>query len=832
VSRIRAHLNSHRLLYLVVVPVATVVRLFNINAHALWYDEGNSIMAAERLFEPGLFTQGLVATDPILWAVLLRGWTTVDDAELWLKMLPMLLSILSVVAAYFAAHRFFADSARATYVALLMALSPFHVYYARELRPYALYALTSFMAFYYFARLRDNERDRTATVGYVLTAAATLYAHYIGLFWIVSLSVAGLAVWWGAWRRIVRWIGLNAVVSLLCIPGLWCFLVAARLIYSGDWILPHPGLKSPIITVKNMVVGYTSLRPLYITAALVAAGLVFTALVKLARRRAFSPMAVLLIMAGLMPASIFFLSSFTQSSSYIGRNLTPNMLPFFMLICIGTIGWRPELPGRFRWARMALAAVPLALMSAGLPSMWADDIHPAYHQRPGVRYKIDNRAAAEYIDARWQIGDVVGHASHVTLPSMRYYLSQEHAGKYVVLTEYDTRGVLSGYPLRDAWLKSGLYPEHIQSYMADRSAKRLWLVVSWWEPFAREDPPERMLAWCDAHLPLLDHIAFRGIDLYLYDAEIGGTERRTARIVDGEGPVDVYPSAGQRGRRGAPRPVPAAHQGGWADGTTVYFDGSIPDMGDQQEHIRCVVRPETAGVHTYEYTVYDTAQLVEVTSFTRRRPDSDIWRINAMVNISPPPTFSPDTCMSVFLDKDQPAEDDVIERKMFVEPGLYDVFVQIVLEGLQENEHRAWLNVEVDGRKMAPFNSNIHGINFGWYWVRLGSVALGGIRPYVATMGTARPDHLSRAYLDIDKFALVPAVSDTPETSEPRLATPPVVASGTVTAVTESPASFRVPLQPHAGRAGQIDVFIVDTATRHEYRLFFLYGTSDTENSD
>jgi len=818
---------------LVVVPVATVVRLLNINAHAIWYDEGNSIIVAKRLFEPGLFTQGLVATDPILWAALLRAWYTVSDAELWLKMLPMLLSVLSVVAAYFAARRFFSDSARATYVALLIALSPFHVYYGRELRTYALYALTSFMAFYYFTRLRDNERDRTASVGYVLTAAATLYAHYIGLFWIVALFVAGVAVWWGAWRHIVRWIGLNAVTGILCMPGLLCLLVATRVIRKAEWVFPCPGLKSPIITVKNMIVGYTSLRSLYITAALVAAGLVFAALVKLARRRAFSPMAVLLITAGLMPALIFFLSYFTQSSSYIGRNLTPNMLPFFMLICIGTIGCRPEPSRRFRWAQTALAAVPLALMSAGLPSMWADDIHPAHHQRPGVRYKIDNRAVAEYIEAGWQNGDVIGHASHVTLPSMRYYLSQERAGKYVVLTENDARGVLSGYPLRDAWLKSGLYPQRIERCLAETSAKRLWMVVSWWEPFTREHPPERMLAWCDAHLPLIEHKAFRGIDLYLFDAEIGGTVRRTARIVDGQSPVDVYPSAEQPARWEVPAPVPAVHQGGWADGTTVYFDGPLPAASDRQEQVRCIVRPETAGVHTYEYTVYETAQLVETTSFIRQRPDSDLWRINVVWNVSPPPLFFPDTCISAFLDNDQPAQDNLLERKITVEPGQYDVFVHALVEGLPINEHRLRMNVDVDGRKMAPFNSNIPGIDGGWYWVRLGSVSLRGAQPHVVTMSVTKPDNMSKeAYLDMDKFALVPGVGDTSETSEPRLATPPVVASGTVTAAIESPASFRVPVQPYPGRTGQIDVFVVDTATRHEYRIFFLYGMSDAGNGD
>ncbi len=491
VNRIRAHLNSHGLLYFIVVPVATLLRLLNINAHALWYDEGNSIMAAERLFEPGLFTQGLVATDPILWTIFLRGWYMVSHAELWLRMLPMLLSVLSVAAAYFAARRFFGDSARAVYVALLVALSPFHVYYARELRTYALYALTSFMAFYYFARLRDNERGRHATVGYVLTVTATFYAHYLGIFWIVALSVAGMAQWWGAWRRVGRWIAVNAVAALLCAPGLWCLLAALKVIYkSPEWVLPRPGLRSPIITVKNMIVAFTPLRPLYITAAAIAVILVLTALVRLARRRAFRTLAVLLVTAVLTPMSIFVLSYCSQTSSYIDRYFTPTMLPFFMLICVGAIGHRLEPSGRFRWMRTVLAAAPLAVMSAGLPSVWTDDIHPAHIHRPGVRYKIDNRAAAEYIDAGWQNGDVIGHASHVTLPPMRYYMERERAGKYLILTEDDTRGVVSGYPLRDAWLKSGLLPERIQHYMGDRSAKRLWLVVSWWEPFAREEPPD------------------------------------------------------------------------------------------------------------------------------------------------------------------------------------------------------------------------------------------------------------------------------------------------------------------------------------------------------
>jgi len=824
-DRAVVHLESHRALYTVVVPVAVLVRSLYVNAHGFWFDESNSVHIARRFFEPGLFTRGLVGPESILWLGLVRVWLALSDAELWLKMMPLLLSVLSVVAAYYAARRFLGDSVRAVYVALMVAVSPFHVYYACELRTFALYALTGFTAFYYFARLLDNERDRTALVGYVLAVTATFYAHYIGLLWAVALGLAYAAAVWGDWRRIGRWLAVNTVVAAVCAPGLWCFLAAARLIYSGQWVLPRPGWKSPAITVKNMVVGFTAARPLYLAATVVAVILVLTAMVRTMRSRAYRRLIVLLITAGLMPATIFVLSYFGRASSYLDRYFTPAMLPLYMLFCIGAMGYGPEGMRRFRRTRIVFAAIPVAVMSAGIPSVWRDAIHPAIRHRPGVRYKIDNRAVAEYINAHLQTGDAIGHASHVTLQPMRYYLP-EHAGKYVVLTEADRRGLVSSYPVREIWMKAGMYPERIERYLDETEAVRLWLVVSWWEPFAREDPPERMLAWCDGHLPMLDHAAFRGIDLYLYDTDIGGTARRAARILDGAGPVDVYPSGKTASRVTEPARVPRQHQGGWSSGTTVYFDQPPRQPMSAGQDTRVVVRPETDGVHTYQYVVYHTAQLVEAVSFVKEQPSSDLWRINVVYNPSPPPprTF-PDTCLSVALDKEMPAANDIVARELAVPPGSYDVFVRALLEGLARNEHRVALHVALDERKLPRFDCNIPGIEARWDWVRLGSAEIDGPGPHRVTMSVTNPGNLPVAYLDIDKLALVAAGTKSADLPTPGVAAPPVLAQGSVSATRDSPATIALPMNLSVDESGQIDVFVVDTATRHEYRLFFRLGT-------
>jgi len=812
-NRVSKHLNAHGIFYATILPVAIVARLIFLNAHGFWFDEGNSIQLARRFLEPGLFTRGTAGPESPLWIGLLWLWLGLNETELWLKLLPAALSILSVAAAYFAVHRFFGSLGHALYVALLVALSPFCVYYARELRTFSLYALTGFTCFYYFTRLLENEKDRTANIGYVLAATATFYAHYFGALWVAAIGLSYLLVSLRIRRRITRWLALHTVSAVLCIPGMWFALVASRYTDHSKWGVAKPTAKSLLITIKNFMVGFTALRPLYVAALLVAVVLVAAAAVRLLRARMYKKLAVLTLTASI-PALLCALSMFDRAP-YFDRYVIPAALPVYMMVCIGALGTRPPRSATSVTVAAVAAILPVSVMLAGLPAIWFDNLHPATHHRPGIRYKIDNRALASYIADHWQPGDLVAHASHVTIPPMRYYLPERY-GKYVVLTEDDIRGHVASYNMEEAFVKLGTYPEQIQQYLyrPEHESARLWMVVSWWEPFAREDPAERVLAWCDAHLQLVDHAAFRGIDLYLYATDRSAAWRRIARVVDGVEPVDVYPERETPVLPASPLPEPPEQQGGWSSSTTVYFDGV------DREHLKCVVRPETPGSRTYEYTVYETAYMVEAVSFSKRKPESDVWRINTEYNPAPPPPFFPNACLSVALDTNPPAADDSVKREIEVGPGRYSVFVHGFFDGLPENQYRANLHIAVADQKLPRLNFNFPDRDPGWYWVRAGYITLTGRRSVEITMHASNMDNLPAAYLDVDKLALVAEDENVEDGRVPEPANPPVAAAGTVTATQESPATVTVKNGPWDKQAGQIDVFVVDSSTGHEYRLF------------
>ena len=108
--------------------------------------------------------------------------------------------------------------------------------------------------------------------------------------------------------------------------------------------------------------------------------------------------------------------------------------------------------------------------------------------------------------------------------------------------------------------------------------------------------------------------------------------------------------------------------------------------------------------------------------------------------------------------------------------------------------------------------------------MQVGTVDLDHRLPHVVTMRVSNPDGLSAAYADVDKIAFVAHDLTADKESSVRFSSgPPAIAEGTVKVSRDRPAYVVVPASTIDRTFGQLDVFVVDSATRHEHRLFFRY---------
>ena len=252
----------------VLLVVALAVRLYALGDKPLWLDEAYSLAYA-RLSVTDLWRPSdPVDMHPPLYYVLLGPWLQLGDSEAWLRLPSALLSAAAVVPTFLAA-RLMAGHRAAAVAGLLVALSPFQVWYGQEARMYGLLTLVAALLCWATARLLTADPPRWASVLYAGAGGLALLVHTSSVFLVGAAASVLLLTRAVSWRR---WLVLHAVqlaLWSLWLPGAVRQAVSGR---GSGWLQP------PSPTDVATVVG----SPLTITGATGTAVLAAIALLVLA----------------------------------------------------------------------------------------------------------------------------------------------------------------------------------------------------------------------------------------------------------------------------------------------------------------------------------------------------------------------------------------------------------------------------------------------------------------------------------------------------------------------------------------------------------------------
>ena len=131
-------------IWLAILGVAAVLRLGFLTQDSLWLDEVYSVRLASGHTAAEIWTGHLDDRHPPLFYVLLRGALTTAGTAEWTARLPSALASLLGVPLVFVLARNLGLTVRgAMTAALLLALAPLDLWYAREARMYALVAMAA-----------------------------------------------------------------------------------------------------------------------------------------------------------------------------------------------------------------------------------------------------------------------------------------------------------------------------------------------------------------------------------------------------------------------------------------------------------------------------------------------------------------------------------------------------------------------------------------------------------------------------------------------------------------------------------------------------------------
>ncbi len=238
--------GNRLLVVLLLTLLALGLRLIRLANQPLWWDEGWSLFFATSGIREML---ELTAVDihPPLYYLVLHSWIRVfGPGVVSVRLLSVLLGTAAIPLLY-AAGRRLAGHRGGMLAGLLLAISPFHIFYSQEVRMYGLVTLLGVAAFYFTTlwEARNGRPGIGAWLGYVLAAMAALCTAYYAAFLLLALNLYMLSRWLRARRslrepsarpapRLSTWLGAQLAVLLLCLPWIW---------YAGGKLLTYVRFK-------------------------------------------------------------------------------------------------------------------------------------------------------------------------------------------------------------------------------------------------------------------------------------------------------------------------------------------------------------------------------------------------------------------------------------------------------------------------------------------------------------------------------------------------------------------------------------------------------------
>lgn len=244
------------LLLSVITLLGFGLRFYAIGRQTVWLDEAFSIWLAQQPLVDMWAWLIKIDQHPPLYYSLLHFWVWLfGDAQGTARALSALCSGLAIPV-FYAAGRYLLDQRTALLAALLLALSPFHVQYAQEVRMYALLTLTAAATLYLLMVVLFDERARQRQwpwVGLAMAQAATMLTHNTAtVFFPLALNAAIGGAWlWKQGQGGVsslpvlnavdferRWVRTQLLAVALWLPWSVPFVIQSVMVDREFWIGP------------------------------------------------------------------------------------------------------------------------------------------------------------------------------------------------------------------------------------------------------------------------------------------------------------------------------------------------------------------------------------------------------------------------------------------------------------------------------------------------------------------------------------------------------------------------------------------------------------------
>ena len=473
-----------------ILVLAALLRLYKIGQQSLWTDEVMSIAMVTQV-ESGMmyFLHGP------LHSVLLQFWSIwYGMADAWTRCLSAAIGVATIPFVYVLTRRL-AGGQVALLGALLLAISPFHVWYSQEVRNYALLIGMTAAAQLLFLRVLEGPTTWKHWLGVGLMSMGLVLTNLAGAF---LIAAQGAYLLFARRRLLAPFVAVNVVAMLLLLP--W-WLHAQSVANEGAGLVAGGTLRhtnfhplalpfalsvysvgftvGPSLNEMNRSLSMELLRPhlwYFVPVALIYGALFLRGWWRL-RGQVGGKLFFFLWL--LVPLGITALLAIANIKVFNPRYAAVAFPAYVLILAHGLQGLRRPIQ---------VAALALVILASGY-SLWNHYENPRY-------WKPDARSAAAYVNERFEAGDCVIIYT-LEKPFRRYFEGE---------AELD----------RVPWA-APTSPERLQAYLEPRlrECSRIWLVNyrGWYL-----DPDRLIEAELGRRWRRLEDRSFVGMDVALFAA--------------------------------------------------------------------------------------------------------------------------------------------------------------------------------------------------------------------------------------------------------------------------------------------------------------------------
>jgi 4-amino-4-deoxy-L-arabinose transferase-like glycosyltransferase len=230
--------------------------MFGVFSRPIWYDEAFSLMLAQRGFAAFMAAtlapaaSGLSDVHPPGYYFILIQWTKLFGASVVAgRLFSIMFGLLIVWLGYLVARKLFSDEI-AKSAASLLALSPFLVHYAQEIRMYSLMTFGIVLcAFAYICKQEGDDRGRWL-LAFAGGAALAQYTQALAAFYLVALAL------WPLFRqnwRMLRFVTSGGLLAIVLYSPWLAQLFSQVAMVERSWWVDQPGVVDLIATVLQWI---------------------------------------------------------------------------------------------------------------------------------------------------------------------------------------------------------------------------------------------------------------------------------------------------------------------------------------------------------------------------------------------------------------------------------------------------------------------------------------------------------------------------------------------------------------------------------------------------